>query len=347
MQAANFSQSSRQSSYNNNTFQYNPRSTHDLKMDGSAGGDDHESDDNSCSGGEEPGLTLNSHEINLLSKKALKRLKRREHFALAKKVKKQRKKEDRQMKIASGEIQLPKPSDPSLIPPTEVIQQRREERKQAKIEDYLASCRKNFDVIIDCAWEKDHTESTLASLTQQIMFCYGLNKRYNKPCLLHLSNLGPATMHNLSKVKFENWIGVTYGSEDYLKLSDRYSIEPCEGKKQLVYLTSDAEEVLETLDPMHAYIIGGIVDRNRLKGATYNKAIGQGIRTAKLPIKEFFSLSATHVLTINHVYEILLKYSVVMNWPEVLAAILPKRKDPTKKNDNKDNIGEDVEDKDS
>jgi tRNA (guanine9-N1)-methyltransferase len=42
--------------------------------------------------------------------------------------------------------------------------------------------------------------------------------------------------------------------------------------KKLVYLTSDAEHTLETLDDNTAYIIGGIVDRNRLKGVTYNKA---------------------------------------------------------------------------
>jgi tRNA (guanine9-N1)-methyltransferase len=46
-------------------------------------------------------------------------------------------------------------------------------------------------------------------------------------------------------------------------------------------LTSDAEETLETLDDNTAYIIGGIVDRNRLKGVTYNKARHQNISTAK------------------------------------------------------------------
>lgn len=43
-------------------------------------------------------------------------------------------------------------------------------------------------------------------------------------------------------------------------------------KDQLVYLTSDSPNTLESLDPKCVYIIGGIVDRNRMKGATYLKA---------------------------------------------------------------------------
>ena len=71
---------------------------------------------------------------------------------------------------------------------------------------------------------------------------------------------------------------------------------------------------------------GGIVDRNRLKGATHTKAIQQNIRTAKLPIKEYFTLCATHILTVNHVFEILLNYSISKNWKNAIELALPKRK---------------------
>lgn len=97
--------------------------------------------------------------------------------------------------------------------------------------------------------------------------------------------------------------------------------------KQLVYLTSDATETLETLDPNCAYIIGGIVDRNSHKGITYEKAMTQGIRCAKLPIKEHVRMAATHVLTINHVFEILLTYSATQSWSESLKSVLPERKE--------------------
>ena len=42
---------------------------------------------------------------------------------------------------------------------------------------------------------------------------------------------------------------------------------------KIVYLTGDAEEELEEFDPEEVYIIGGIVDHNRLKNITINYAM--------------------------------------------------------------------------
>ena len=100
------------------------------------------------------------------------------------------------------------------------------------------------------------------------------------------------------------------------------SIQP----KQLIYLTSDATDILYTLDKNCTYIIGGIVDRNRFKNLTYYKASNQYIRTAKLPIQEYFHLTKTHILTVNHVYEILLNFSKSNNWYDALKQVIPARK---------------------
>ena len=99
-------------------------------------------------------------------------------------------------------------------------------------------------------------------------------------------------------------------------------------KSKLIYLTSDSENVLDTLEDDKIYIIGGIVDRNRLKRAAIGRAEEQGIATAKLPIEEYLSMVSTKVLTCNHVFDILLKYREHGNdWKKALLDVLPVRKD--------------------
>lgn len=250
-----------------------------------------------------------------LSKNQLKRLKRRELFEQIKEVKKQ--KRSAEMK---GE------SRHEIVPRNESMFLERQERKKFKDTAFIEAATQNFHVVIDCSWEAEHTESTLKSLTQQIMFCYGCNKRHEKPAFLHLSHIGPKTLAQLEKNHLCSWLAVSTSSEDYLS-NPLFSKEKVEGKKQLVYLTSDGEETLQALSPSEAYIIGGIVDRNRLKGITFEKAKAQGIRTAKLPIKEYMALTATHILTVNHVFEILLTFQQSQNWKETLDQVIPKRKE--------------------
>ena len=72
------------------------------------------------------------------------------------------------------------------------------------------------------------------------------------------------------------------------------------------------------------YIIGGIVDRNRLKGITFSKAVKQDIATARFPI-DAHHLKTAGPLTVNHTYDILLKYGEKGNWEDAFQESLPKR----------------------
>ena len=55
---------------------------------------------------------------------------------------------------------------------------------------------------------------------------------------------------------------------------------------KIVYLSSEAEDVLETLKPDTAYVIGGLVDHNHHKGLCHQEATKLGLKTARLPIDE-------------------------------------------------------------
>jgi len=108
-------------------------------------------------------------------------------------------------------------------------------------------------------------------------------------------------------------------------------------KHKFVYLTGDSPNTLSTLDNNTTYIIGGIVDRNRLKRAAIERAESISaknptldVTTARLPLDEHIDFKAsTRILTCNHVFEILQKYREkgYNDWKGAIMAVLPDRKD--------------------
>lgn len=68
---------------------------------------------------------------------------------------------------------------------------------------------------------------------------------------------------------------------------------------KIVYLSADGDETLEDLKKDEIYIIGGIVDRNRYKFLTLEKAKRLGFRCAKLPL-ELVKFHGSRVLTVNN-----------------------------------------------
>lgn len=107
---------------------------------------------------------------------------------------------------------------------------------------------------------------------------------------------------------------------------------------KLVYLTADSPNVIEEIDHTKIYIVGGIVDHNRLKvleifvvishlkHITLNKATAQNIATAQLPIGKYLHLNSRKVLTVNQIVEILLNYDVTKNWETAFLKTIPQRK---------------------
>ncbi|KAL7532001.1 hypothetical protein ACHAXR_004361 [Thalassiosira sp. AJA248-18] len=110
---------------------------------------------------------------------------------------------------------------------------------------------------------------------------------------------------------------------------------------QFVYLAGDSPNTLTTLDNNTTYIIGGIVDRNRLKRAAIERAESitaqhpsLNIQTARLPLDENCDFKgSTRILTCNHVFEILQKYreNGYKDWRSAIMAVLPCRKDVDEK----------------
>ncbi|KAL4582881.1 hypothetical protein LXL04_007442 [Taraxacum kok-saghyz] len=57
-----------------------------------------------------------------------------------------------------------------------------------------------------------------------------------------------------------------------------------------------------------------------------NKALEQGIQTAKLPIGNYLKMSSSQVLIVNQVMEILLKYLETKDLKTSFSHVIPQRK---------------------
>jgi tRNA (guanine9-N1)-methyltransferase len=248
-------------------------------------------------------------------------------------------------------------------------------------------------------FEKVMREREIASLAQQIRYCYSYNKRSPNPVLTAITGLSKKSIGtntsttNLTTVRtileresgFGEWNRRLFDCneqslEDYYGLvndnkednntkanndenkedegvqaSSLLSLSKSKSNKKIVYLTSDSTTTLDTLNDDTIYVIGGIVDRNRLKYATINRAEKELIvSTAKLPLTEYLTstipISTTTKskneeirnvpLTVNHVFDIMLKYKQYNNnWDRAFQDVLPSRKDKdiVKNNLNGDN----------
>jgi tRNA (guanine9-N1)-methyltransferase len=183
----------------------------------------------------------------------------------------------------------------------------------------------SFRVCLDCSFEKDMTGKEIGSLSLQLRYCYGINKSSPHPCLLSATGVGGETLTHLQKVSgFDEWSNRAFSCTER-SLEDYYR----DNISQIVYLTSDSQNVLEDLDNEKIYIIGGIVDRNRLRRAAIDRAERLGVATARLPLdKHLKEMASTRVLTCNHVFEILIKFREHgKSWKKALHDVLPQRKE--------------------
>jgi tRNA (guanine9-N1)-methyltransferase len=193
-----------------------------------------------------------------------------------------------------------------------------EQERAKKEKAFLDSCASGYQVVIDCAFDEFMMHKEKKSLCQQIMYCHGANKRAQSPCSLYITGIAGDVSAGLHKINgFKAWPGVH---------STEVAYEDMFPQEKLVYLTADSETILETMDTEKIYIIGGIVDHNRLKNITFNKAARQNIATAKFPITENDLKRAAGPLTVNHTYDILLNYGKTGSWVEAFDASLPKAK---------------------
>ncbi|KAG8984052.1 tRNA (guanine(9)-N(1))-methyltransferase [Tulasnella sp. 427] len=229
-------------------------------------------------------------------------------------------------------------------------------------------------IIIDLGFDDKMSEKEIGSLLAQLGHVHSSNRKTDKPFTdLLMTGLNGRLKQKLDEIcdrSYLRWRNVDWWEEGYEFLweeervaapgsepaifLERSNLRPWvkehkAEKGSVVYLTADSENELAELKEGETYIIGGIVDRNRYKNLCKNKAAAQGIRTGKLPIGTYLAdMPSRKVLTVNQVFEILVKWVEERNWEKAFIEVVPKRKfkdpnenNPQKKRQNIDDVLDD------
>jgi tRNA (guanine9-N1)-methyltransferase len=257
-----------------------------------------------------------------ISKNQLKKARRLERML---EVKKRRKEQAKDVKRAKAKAQgRDMESEQRLLAERTLAGESKKKRQDIWERIYQPLADKSFQVSLDCGFESSMTPKEINSLAMQIRYCYSSNKRNQHPCLLSATSLSGGTMKHLDNVQgSDEWKNRAFTCTSQ-SLEEYYKAD----LSNVVYLTSDSDNTLQELDDTKIYVIGGIVDRNRLQKAALHRAQSLGVATAKLPLDNHLKkMKATPVLTCNHVFDLLLKYREYDgDWKMALNDVLPQRK---------------------
>ncbi|GMT25219.1 hypothetical protein PFISCL1PPCAC_16516 [Pristionchus fissidentatus] len=177
-------------------------------------------------------------------------------------------------------------------------------------------------LVVDMAFDDLMVERDRRRCISQLTYCYSANRKADQPTQYHIVGFGGPTR-------------TIYDSNDtYVNWDVHLHREPLEevvAKEDIVYLTAESDNVLTELDDSKAYIIGGLVDHNSHKGVCFAKAQEKGWAHARLPIDEFVKMQSRKVLTVNHVFEIMVVYWATKDWEKAFFTVIPQRKGAMKK----------------
>ncbi|KAJ2083788.1 tRNA (guanine(9)-N(1))-methyltransferase [Coemansia sp. RSA 988] len=246
--------------------------------------------------------SMSIEEFNKLSRNQRKKVmyqenweRRAEVFKEKKRVERREKRRRHNQRVARGET---KPSRP---PPNQI--------------------RTGHQIVVDMDFDDKMGEREIKSMCSQLTRCYSVNRCAAQHVDLHITKL-----HEKSSSRFESLRSVhTLWAKQYIDFHDKEYLDLFD-KDKLVYLTADSPNVIEHLDPEKAYVVGGIVDKNRYKLLTLKKAEEHGIAHAQLPIGQYIQMASRKVMTVNQIFEILLRFIETDDWKTAFMDAIPQRK---------------------
>ncbi|KAK7069449.1 tRNA methyltransferase 10, partial [Halocaridina rubra] len=179
-------------------------------------------------------------------------------------------------------------------------------------------------VVVDMSFDNLMIERHLVQCVKQISRCYSANRRSSDPMQFYVTSFEGSCEAVMARQNgYKNW-DVHFRTEKYTDIFP---------KDQLVYLTSESNNVITSLDDTKIYVIGGLVDHNVHKGLCYKLAVEKGIKHAKLPLEDCIEMKTRKVLTIDQVFKILLGITQGKTWKQTCLEAIPPRKGAMAKDD--------------
>lgn len=200
----------------------------------------------------------------------------------------------------------------------EYLQQLRKKQANRRPPNKAHVKHSGISVVMDCAFDELQAEREVISLSNQLTTCYSHNKHTISPTHLQVTSYNGRLKERLDVLK-------TGWDDDKISFTDK-PIEEVYSPSDCVYLTADTDNVLTELDTTKHYVVGAMVDHNRLKNITVDKAKRLEMGVAALPITDYIRLSTRRVLTVNQVYEILIEYIKQNDWEKAFFSVIPQRK---------------------
>ncbi|XP_070606167.1 tRNA methyltransferase 10 homolog C [Erythrolamprus reginae] len=167
----------------------------------------------------------------------------------------------------------------------------------------------------------DMSEREMQNTVKQMMDCEGANRKAVEPFHLYYCNFKEDGSYHqeFSRRYGDAWdnLFVTVTEKSYVELFPR---------DQIVYLTADSPNVMETFDHNKIYIIGSLVDKSIRKGVSLARAKRLKLATAQLPLQRYLNWkTGAKVLTLDQMIMILITLKQTGNWNKALEFV-PKRK---------------------
>lgn len=138
-------------------------------------------------------------------------------------------------------------------------------------------------VVVDCSFLTSLSSRDLSLTQKQLSFMYALNRAYRRPARLVFAEIDYDSQQwngfcQKYPINFDKTIAVETSNQ---RITDLFP------RDRIVYLSPDADAILDQVDEQKIYVIGALADKEETKwNFTMSKAAEMGVATAKLPIDQ-------------------------------------------------------------